>query len=92
VDGTGIPALLLLTAASLLSAIVAISVPGIAVRTCIRRVFVVVMNLSPWTSGISLKEFSTLETFLAAWFLSFIIFGMAFLALAPYMLSAFRPH
>jgi hypothetical protein len=54
--------------------------PGTMVRTWVRRVFLVVINLSPWILGTWRKEFSSRETFLAAWFLSFvlILIGLAF--------------
>jgi hypothetical protein len=47
--------------------------PGMMLRTWVRRVFLVVINLSPWISGTWRKEFSTRETFLAAWFLSVVL-------------------
>jgi hypothetical protein len=54
--------------------------PGTIVRTWVRRIFLVVINLSPGILGTWRKEFSTRETFLAAWFLSFIsvLIGLAF--------------
>ena len=54
--------------------------PGTRVRTWVRRIFLVLINLSPWTIGTWRKEFSARETFLAAWFLSFvaILIGLAF--------------
>jgi hypothetical protein len=47
--------------------------PGTLVRTWVRRVFLVVINLSPWITGTWRKEFSTRETFLAARFLSLVL-------------------
>jgi hypothetical protein len=47
--------------------------PGTIVRTWIRRVFLAVINLSPWITGTWRSEFSTRETFMAAWFLSFVV-------------------
>jgi hypothetical protein len=58
----------------------AILVPGTMVRTWVRRIFLVIINLSPWIVGTWRKELSTRETFLAAWFLSFVsvLIGLAF--------------
>jgi len=74
-----------LIAAVLLAIVVATAIgvtlaPGTKVRTWVRRVFLVIINLSPWTIGTWRKEFSTRETFLAAWFLSFVavLLGLAF--------------
>jgi len=54
--------------------------PGTMVRTGVRRIFLVVINLSPGVLGTWHKEFSSRETFLAAWFLSFVLvlIGLAF--------------
>jgi hypothetical protein len=54
--------------------------PGTIVRTWVRRIFLVIINSSPWIVGTWRKEFSTRETFLAAWFLSFVsvLIGLAF--------------
>lgn len=54
--------------------------PGDFVRTWVRRLFLVLANLSPWTTGTWRREFSTRETFMAAWFLVFVavLFGLLF--------------
>jgi hypothetical protein len=60
--------------------------PGTMVRTWVRRVFLIVINLSPWIAGTWRKEFSTRETFLAAWFLSVIVvlIGLEFVPHSPF--------
>jgi hypothetical protein len=60
----------------------AVFIPGAAMlRTWVRRMFLVLINLSPWTFGIWRTEFSSRETFLAAWFLAFVaaLIGFALL-------------
>jgi hypothetical protein len=47
--------------------------PGTMIRTWVRRIFLVVINLSPGVLGTWRKEFSPRETFFAAWFLSFVL-------------------
>ena len=51
------------------------------IGTWVRRIFLTVVNLSPGTMGTWRKTFSARETFLAAWFLTFVgtLIGLAFL-------------
>ena len=51
-------------------------------RNWIRRIFLFVLNLNPLSTGIWRSDFSNRETFLAAWFLTFLILlfiGFAYL-------------
>ena len=60
--------------------------PGNFVQTWVRRLSLVILNLSPWTIGTWRREFSKRETFIAAWFLAFIL---ALIAL-PFMSNHLR--
>lgn len=42
-------------------------------KTWIRWIFLVLLNLNPWTIGTWRSDFSKRETFMAAWFLTFIL-------------------
>jgi hypothetical protein len=69
------PVVLALIAAAVLATIVAAlatTVAGATVQTWVRRVFLVLINLSPWILGTWRNNFSKRETFLAAWFLTFV--------------------
>ena len=64
----------------LIAAITAAVIAGLAIfalgnswRTLVRRLFLVLVNLNPWTVGRWRNEFSKRETFLAAWFLVFMV-------------------
>lgn len=48
-------------------------VPNAGVGIWIRRVFLVLLNLNPWTFGTWRSEFSKRETFFAAWLLVFVV-------------------
>ena len=43
------------------------------VQTWVRRIFLLAINLSPWTIDTWRNSFSRRETFLAAWFLVFVV-------------------
>jgi hypothetical protein len=86
-DTTFLLVLAIWVAASTLAGIGAIYAPGSTARIWVRRAALLLTNLSPWTIGISFKEFSTLQTFLAAWILSFIALGLAILALSHIVLA-----
>lgn len=47
-------------------------ISGTSSNPWVRRLFLVVINLNPFTSGTWRNEFSKRETFLACWFLVFI--------------------
>jgi hypothetical protein len=66
--GVGIAAL-----AATVMATAAILAPWQAVQTWVRRLSLIVFNLSPWTIGTWRRSFTKRETFLAAWFLVFIL-------------------
>jgi hypothetical protein len=42
------------------------------VQNCSRRIFLIGLNLNPWTMGTWRKSFTTRETFLATWFVVFV--------------------
>ena len=75
----GLPVLVSVLSATVIATLVVYS-PGDFVRTWVRRLFLVLANLSPWTIGTWRKEFSTRETFMASWFLVFVValFGLLF--------------
>jgi hypothetical protein len=54
-------------------ATVATLAPGQAVQNWIRRVCLVLFNLSPWTIGMWRRSFTRRETLLAGWFLCFVL-------------------
>jgi len=68
------PSALALSAASatIVAALVS-AAPGDTVQTWVRRVCLFVVNLSPWTVGTWRRGFTKRETFLAAWFLAFVM-------------------
>ena len=70
------PVLLAVALAALVATVVAAVVtaaPSEFVQIWVRRVFLVVINLSPWTLGTWRDKFSKREAFLAAWFLVFVL-------------------
>lgn len=78
--------LLAFIVAAVVATVVAICVhalAGVSLGNWVRRLFLVLINLTPWTAGIWRRSFSRRETAFAAWFLAFII------ALVPclYLLS-----
>lgn len=58
--------------ATLIAAVVT-AAPVEAVQTWARRLFLVVINLNPWTLGTWRNRFTKRETFLATWFLTFVV-------------------
>ena len=68
-----IPALLVAAVTATVIAGLAISAPGNVVQTLVRRLFLVFINLNPWTIGTWRSEFSKRETFLAAWLVVFVV-------------------
>ena len=75
----GIPSFLVAAMTATVIAGVAISAPGDVVRILVRRLFLVIVNLNPWTVGTWRREFSKREAFFAAWFL---VFAMTLIALS----------
>ena len=69
----GLPLFFVAAAAATVAATLLLYVPNQGVGVWIRRVFLVLMNLNPWTLGTWRSEFSKRETFLAAWFLVFLV-------------------
>lgn len=69
----GIPALLIAALTATVIATLVAYVPGNIVQTWVRRLFLIILNLNPLTVGAWRREFSKRETFLAAWFLVFIL-------------------
>ena len=59
------------------------SLAGIAVGNWVRRLFLLLINLSPWTIGIWRRSFTRRETAFAAWFLAFILTFVLSLYLLP---------
>lgn len=55
-----------------LATVVATTVTFLPVHSWVRRLFLIVINLNPFTFGTWRNEFSRRETFLACWFLAFI--------------------
>jgi hypothetical protein len=69
------PGLMTLCAAALTATVASIAVylfESAAVNTWVRRVALVLFNLSPWTIGFWRSSFTRRETAFAAWFLVFI--------------------
>lgn len=42
------------------------------VHAWVRRIFLILLNLNPWTVGTWRRSFTRRETFLAAWFMVFV--------------------
>ena len=66
-----------------------VSIPGMAAKTWVRGVFLVLINLNPWTVGTWRHEFSKRETFMAAWFVAFVL-ALLGLAFGPRLLGHIR--
>jgi hypothetical protein len=80
------PLISALTVAALLATVVAVVAalaPGDAMQTWVRRLFLVLINLSPWTLGTWRSSLSRRETFLAACFLTFVV-ALVVLAVVPF--------
>src|SRR5947208_6896386 len=69
----GTSALAVAVASATLVALVVAVVPGQTVQTWVRRLILVVINLSPWTVGIWRSGFTKRETVFAAWLLTFVV-------------------
>jgi len=69
----GTSALAVAVASAALVALVVAVVPGQTVQTWVRRLILVVINLSPWTVGTWRSGFTKRETVLAAWLLTFVV-------------------
>jgi hypothetical protein len=69
-------ALLAFAVSAAVATIVAIciySLSGDIVRNWVRRFFLLLINLCPWTIGTWRRSFTRRETAFAAWFLAFIL-------------------
>jgi hypothetical protein len=69
------PLLVSLSLAGLLATLVAVAVtfaPS-TMQNSARRVFLVIWNLNPWGFDLWRDRFSGRETFLAVWFLTFVV-------------------
>ena len=71
--------LLAVVAASAISILVISAQEGVF-HTWVRRLVLVLLNLSPWTIGTWRSQFSKRETFLAAWLLFFLL-GLAVISM-----------
>ena len=67
--------LLAVVAATVIAGLV-VSVPRGVVHTWVRRLVLLLLNLSPWTIGTWRSEFSKRETFFGSWLLFFLL-GLA---------------
>ncbi len=65
--------LLIATTIATITAGLAIYVLGSELQIWVRRVFLILINLNPWTAGEWRHEFTRRETFCAAWFLVFVL-------------------
>jgi len=69
----GLPVLLVSALSATVIATLTIYAPGDGVRTWVRRLFLILVNLNPWMIGTWRKDFSARETFMAAWFFVFVV-------------------
>ena len=85
----GIPSFLVAAMTATVIAGFVICAPGDAVQTFVRRLFLVLVNLNPWTVGTWRREFSKRETFFAAWFLVFVL-ALVALSFLPNYIEALK--
>ena len=64
--------ILAVVAATVMSGLV-VSAQGTVVHNWVRRLVLVLLNLSPWTIGTWRSQFSRREIFLGSWFLFFLL-------------------
>lgn len=69
----GIQSLLISAIVASVIAVLSTFIQGDSLGVFIRRLFLVVLNLNPWTVGTWRNDFSKREIFLSTWFLVFII-------------------
>jgi hypothetical protein len=69
----GLPLFLVAAVAATAAATTLLYVPNQGVGVWVRRIFLVLLNLNPMTIGTWRSEFSKRETFLATWFLVFVV-------------------
>ena len=72
--------LLLAVVAATAISILVISAQESVFHTWVRRLVLVLLNLSPWTIGTWRSQFSKRETFFAAWLLFFLL-GLAVISM-----------
>jgi hypothetical protein len=78
--------LLAFIVAAVVATVIAIcvyAVASVSVGNWVRRLFLILINLSPWTVGIWRRSFSRREIAFAAWFLAFIVTLVPCLYLLP---------
>ena len=69
----GLPLFFVAAAVATGTATLLLYVPNQGIGVWVRRVFLVLLNLNPWTIGTWKSDFSKRETFFAAWFLVFVV-------------------
>ena len=69
----GLPLFLVAAVVATAAAFLVLRIPHQGVGIWVRRIFLVLLNLNPWTLGTWRREFSNRETFFAAWFLIFLV-------------------